>query len=63
MEAIFRRVFMLLLGVTLGYLAGFNDGSMHDHMVVTRAVQHLQSFAQQAVSRRQADQERVLQEP
>ncbi len=53
MEAMFRRVFMLLLGIVLGYCAGFNDASKNDRMIHMRAIQRVQNFGSQTMKERE----------
>ncbi len=60
MEGMFRRLFMFLLGVTLGYCTGFNDATENDRMIHIRVVKRVQNFAERTVGDRQREAEKVL---
>ena len=62
MDAVFRRLFMFLLGVSLGYCTGFNDATVNERMVLIRVIQRVQNFAERTVGDRQREAERVLDE-
>jgi hypothetical protein len=49
MEHALRRIFMFLLGVSLGYCTGFRDANNNEHMIFVRMVHRVQSFAEQTV--------------
>jgi hypothetical protein len=53
MESAIRRIFMFLLGVSLGYCTGFQDAKDHDSMVFVRIVHRVQNFAENTVGERQ----------
>jgi hypothetical protein len=53
MDHAIRRIFMFLLGVTLGYCTGFRDARQNDHMIFVRMVHRVQSFADRTVGERQ----------
>lgn len=62
MDNAIRRIFMLLLGVTLGYCTGFSDAQRHERMVFTRVVQRVQNFAERTVGDRQRRIEEAVEE-
>jgi len=49
MEHVIRRIFMFLLGVSLGYCTGFRDANNNEHMIFVRLIHRVQSFAEQTV--------------
>jgi hypothetical protein len=49
MEHALRRIFMFLLGVSLGYCTGFRDANNHEDMIFVRMVHRVQSFAEQTI--------------
>jgi hypothetical protein len=49
MEHAIRRIFMFLLGVSLGYCTGFRDANNNEDMVFIRIVHRVQSFAERTV--------------
>ena len=53
MEHALRRIFMFLLGVSLGYCTGFRDANSYEHMIFVRMVHRVQSFADQTVGERE----------
>ncbi len=57
MDHAIRRIFMFLLGVTLGYCTGFRDARQNDHMIFVRMVHRVQNFADQTVGERQREVE------
>ncbi len=62
MESAVRRIFMFLLGVTLGYCTGFNDAQHNDRMVFIRVVQRVQNFAERTVGDREKELEKALED-
>ncbi len=62
MDQAIRRIFMFLLGVTLGYCTGFRDAKQNDHMIFIRMVHRVQSFAEQTVGERQRTSEDAAEE-
>ncbi|UCC47498.1 MAG: hypothetical protein JSV41_08325 [Gemmatimonadota bacterium] len=60
MEHAIRRIFMFLLGVTLGYCTGFKDAQHNEHMVFMRMIQRVQSFAEHTVSERERQVEEAV---
>ncbi len=46
MDNMIRRIFMFLLGVSLGYCTGFQDAQDHERNVFVRIVQRVQNFAE-----------------
>ena len=62
MDHAIRRIFMFLLGVTLGYCTGFRDAKQNDHMIFIRMVHRVQSFAEQTVGERQRTSEDAAEE-
>ncbi len=62
MENAVRRIFMFLLGVTLGYCTGFNDAQHNERMVFVRVVQRVQNFAERTVGDRERQMEEALEE-
>ncbi|MEE8520829.1 MAG: hypothetical protein V3S83_05675 [Gemmatimonadota bacterium] len=59
---IFRRLFMFLLGVTLGYCTGFKDAGVNDRMVFVRAVERVQNFGQRTLGDRARETEKVIED-
>ncbi|UCC82571.1 MAG: hypothetical protein JSW46_16590 [Gemmatimonadota bacterium] len=49
MEHAIRRIFMFLLGVSLGYCTGFRDANNNEHMIFVRMIHRVQSFAERTV--------------
>jgi hypothetical protein len=49
MDHALRRIFMFLLGVSLGYCTGFRDANNNEHMIFVRMVHRVQSFAERTV--------------
>ncbi len=49
MEHAIRRIFMFLLGVSLGYCTGFRDANHNEQMIFTRIIHRVQSFAERTV--------------
>ncbi|NIN73271.1 MAG: hypothetical protein GTO46_15375 [Gemmatimonadetes bacterium] len=49
MEHAIRRIFMFLLGVSLGYCTGFRDANNNEHMIFVRMIHRVQSFAEQVI--------------
>ncbi len=47
-----RRLFMFLLGVSLGYCTGFSDAKRHEHNLLVRAVERVQGVARNTVGTR-----------
>ncbi len=62
MDSAVRRIFMFLLGVTLGYCTGFNDAQHNERMVFVRVVQRVQNFAERTVGDRERQMEEALEE-
>lgn len=62
MESAVRRIFMFLLGVTLGYCTGFNDAQHNERMVFMRVVQRVQNFAERTVGDRGKEMEKALED-
>ena len=62
MDQAIRRIFMFLLGVTLGYCTGFRDARQNDHMIFIRMVHRVQGFAEQTVGERQREAEDAAEE-
>ncbi|MGD2218539.1 MAG: hypothetical protein PVJ64_17405 [Gemmatimonadales bacterium] len=58
MEHAIRRIFMFLLGVSLGYCTGFRDANNHENMVFVRMVHGVQDFAERTVG----EHERAVEE-
>lgn len=53
MEHALRRIFMFLLGVSLGYCTGFRDANSNEHMIFVRMVHSVQNFADRTVGERE----------
>ena len=49
MENAIRRIMMFLLGVALGYCAGFSDAQSNEKMVFMRVIERVQNFAERTV--------------
>jgi hypothetical protein len=49
MEHALRRIFMFLLGVSLGYCTGFRDANNNENMIFVRMVHRVQNFAERTV--------------
>jgi hypothetical protein len=49
MEHAIRRIFMFLLGVSLGYCTGFRDANNNEDMVFVRVIHRVQNFAERTV--------------
>jgi hypothetical protein len=49
MEHAIRRIFMFLLGVSLGYCTGFRDANNHEDVVFIRIIERVQTFAERTV--------------
>lgn len=62
MESAVRRIFMFLLGVTLGYCTGFNDAQNHDRMVFIRVINRVQNFAERTVGDREKELEKAIED-
>ena len=62
MEHAIRRLFMFLLGVSLGYCTGFKDAQHNEHMVFVRAVHRVQGFAERTVSERERQVEEAVED-
>ncbi len=62
MESAVRRIFMFLLGVTLGYCTGFNDAQTNDRMVFVRVIHRVQNFAERTVGDRGKELEKALED-
>ncbi len=58
MDNAIRRIFMFLLGVSLGYCTGFQDAKDNEHNVFVRMVERVQAFGASTV----ADRERAVEE-
>ncbi len=52
MDNVIRRIFMFVLGVSLGYCTGFQDARRNEHNVIVRMVHRVQGFAESTVSER-----------
>ena len=48
-----RRVFMFLLGVSLGYCTGFQDAQDNERNVLVRMVERVQAFGEASVRNRE----------
>ncbi len=46
MNGVWGRIILLLLGVLLGYLAGFKDAQAHKQVVFMRVIERVQTFAE-----------------
>ena len=53
MDNAIRRIFMFLLGVSLGYCTGFQDAKKNEHNVIVRMVHRVQAFGESTVSDRE----------
>jgi hypothetical protein len=62
MDNALRRIFMFLLGVSLGYCTGFQDAQDHERNVFVRIVQRVQSFAERTVGEPGRERERAVEE-
>ncbi len=62
MESAVRRIFMFLLGVTLGYCTGFNDAQNNDRMVFIRVINRVQNFAERTVGDRERQLEKAIED-
>ena len=51
-DEVARRVFVFLLGVSLGYCTGFSDAKRHEHNVLVRAVERVRGVARNTVGAR-----------
>lgn len=60
MEHAIRRLFMFLLGVTLGYCTGFKDAQHNERMVFVRMIQRVQNFAEHTVTERERQVEEAV---
>ena len=60
MDNAIRRVFMFLVGVTLGYCTGFADAQDHERMVFVRIVERVQAFGERTVGDRQREIEEAV---
>ena len=49
MDHALRRIFMFLLGVSLGYCTGFRDANNNEQMIFVRMVGRVQNFAERTV--------------
>ena len=58
MDNAIRRVFMFLLGVSLGYCTGFQDAQDNERNVLVRMVERVQAFGESTVR----DRERAVEE-
>ncbi len=58
MDNMIRRIFMFLLGVSLGYCTGFQDAHDHERNVLVRMVQRVQAYGEATVG----DRERAVEE-
>jgi len=52
MDHAIRRIFMFLLGVSLGYCTGFRDAKHNEHMVPIRIIERVQNFGERTVGDR-----------
>lgn len=55
MDNAIRKIFVFLVGVTLGYCSGFTDAQDHERTVFVRIVQRVQNFAERTVGDRQRE--------
>ncbi|NIR42614.1 MAG: hypothetical protein GWN99_01880 [Gemmatimonadetes bacterium] len=62
MDNAIRRVFMFLLGVSLGYCTGFQDAQDHDRNVFVRIVYRVQNFAENTIGEPARERERAAEE-
>lgn len=62
MDNMIRRIFMFLLGVSLGYCTGFQDAQDHPRNVFIRVVQRVESFAHNTVGDTERARERAVEE-
>jgi hypothetical protein len=62
MDQVIRRLFMLLLGVMLGYCSGFSDAKNHEEMIFVRIVQRVQGFADRTVGEHERAVEQATKE-
>lgn len=62
MDNIIRRIFMFLLGVSLGYCTGFQDAQDHERNVFVRIVQRVQNFADVTVGETERARENAAEE-
>lgn len=50
-DGVARRVFVFLLGGSLGYCTGFSDAKRHEHNVLVRAVERVRGVGRNTVAR------------
>ena len=62
MDHIIRRVFMFLLGVSLGYCSGFQDAKNHEYNVIVRMVHRVQGYAESTVGERERAVEEAVEQ-
>lgn len=62
MDNAIRRIFMFLLGVSLGYCTGFQDAQDHDRNVFVRIVQRVVNFAENTVGEPGRERERAVED-
>ncbi|HSG81034.1 MAG TPA: hypothetical protein VLC48_02190 [Gemmatimonadota bacterium] len=62
MDNMIRRIFMFLLGVSLGYCTGFQDAQDHERNVFVRIVQRVQNFAEVTVGETSRARENAAEE-
>ena len=61
-DEVARRLFMFLLGVSLGYCTGFSDAKRHGHNVLVRAVERVRGVARNTVGARGRALQRTAEE-
>ena len=56
------KVFVLLVALTIGYCAGFNDAQVNESMVFVRVIERVQNFGERTVGDRARQTEEAAEE-